>query len=404
MQFDKLLVFAILIFLPFDSTDYLQFKIAGFQIGAVDITILVALIVVIMKNLATQDHIRMAPELMMVMLLAFGISLVSLIWTWPSKLDLKISLNYLEYIGLFYIFSQISKEEAFIESLLRFLLLVVASLAVLTILKSLGVNLSGRERLETIPLWIFRIGVVGMEGQFAPFSLFLVAAIPLVWQKNLIRRNWVRSGLNLLFLTAAIVTGARGLYVSLIALVLARVYFGYFRRLPGKNKILAIAGLIIGIIILASMSMTFIELLEKIRPKTVAQRMRNYLLAVDFSTSEFASFLFGYGKSNYVDRTNVVVHNFLLDILVSKGALTLIINIIIYYIIFHNLMKIEGGSGSNSRDIKTSLFLGFFGMLIVGQFDAISTSIIFWTYLAIIYAFTLITKPIKKNYKLYGTP
>lgn len=390
MQFDKLLVFGILALLPFDATDYLSFKIGGINIGAVDITILVAFIVVIMKQLATKDFIRMTPDLMMVMILAFSVSLISLIWTWPSNLDLKMSLNYIEFIGLYFIFAQVIREEAFLERLLRFFLLIVTCLVLLTLLKSLGLNLSGKERHETIQLWIFRIGVVGLEGQFAPFSLFFVAAIPLLWQRNLIRRRWVRIFLNLLFFTAAAVTGTRGLYVSLVALIVARLYSGYFRSLTGKEKSLALAALISGIIIIAWATIPFLELMQKIRPQTVDQRLSNYFLAVDLVTSELSTFLFGYGKGNFVARTNIVVHNFLLDILVSKGFITLICNIALYYIIFLRLIRVEVENREILRETKASLLLGFFGMIMVGQFDAIASSIIFWTYLAIIYSFTFI--------------
>lgn len=398
MRFDKLLVFSVLIFLPFDATDYLSIQPGGVNVGAVDVVILMALIVVMLKQLATQASVKMTPDLLMLLLLAFGFSLVSLIWVLPSKLDLKISLNYLEYLGLFYVFAQVIREEAFLERLLRFFLLVVTCLAVLTILKSLGVNLSGLERHSTIPLWIFRIGVVGLEGQFAPFSLFLVGAIPLLWQKNLIKRWWLRIALNLLFVTAAAVTGARGLYVSLFAQVMAWLYFGYFNSLIGKKKILALVGLIIGIVIVAGLSIPLLELMEKMRPSTVDQRATNYLWALNLSTSDIGSFLFGYGKGNYVAITNMVAHNFLLDLLVSKGVLTLVCILALFSTIVYRLTSVVAGLRTSSGQMKTSLLLGFFGVVMVGQFDTITSSIVFWTYLAIIYAFTLIPRERATNF------
>lgn len=401
MQLDKLLVLLILIFLPFDATDYFSFKIGELQIGAVDIIILVALIVVILKNLATHYSIRMNPVLMLVILLTFGFSLVSLVWTWPSKRDIKLSLNYLEYIGLFIVLSQVIRDKEIFERILRVLLFIVACLSALTILKSLGVNLSGKERIQTIPIWIFRLGVVGLEEQYTPFSLLLLTAIPLVWQKNLIKPKEVRIGLNMLFFIAGLITLARGLYVSLVALIVARLYFSYFRRMRGREKMLAIVGLIIGIVILAWISLPFMELLRTIRPKTFDRRMEGYILAIDLAMSGVITFLFGYGKDNFfIINNNTVPHNIFIDIWVSKGIITLIFNIIIIYMIIYRLIKSKYDCYF-INEMKESLLLGFFGMIIAGQFDPIANSIIFWTYLAIIYAFTLIPQVIDKNINFY---
>lgn len=398
MSFDKLLVMGVLLALPFDATEYLKLKFGSFNVGMVDLLILATLIVVVMKQLATQASIKMTPDLMVLILLAFGISLVNFAWLPPSSFDLKISLNYLEYLGLFYVYSQVIREEAFLERLLRLFLLGVTCLAVLTILKSLGMNLSGLERHSTIPLWIFRIGVVGLEGQFAPFSLFLVGAFPLLWQKTLITRRWLRVALNLLFLLAAMVTGARGLYISLAGLGVAWLYFGYFRNLAGKKKILALVGLIIGIVVVAGFSLPLLELLKEMRYQTVDQRATNYLLAINLSTSDLLSFLFGYGKGAYISTANMPVHNFFLDLLVSKGVLTLVLILILLFIIVHRLLAVAGGPHTVSGQMKTSLLNGFFGMVLVSLFDVTTTSIVFWTYLAIVYAFTLIPRERVANF------
>jgi hypothetical protein len=401
MSLEKFLVLTLIIVLPFDATEYLHLNLGTFNINPVDIVILLSLIIVILKHLVIQVPIKITSDLLMFLLLAFGCSLINLAWLKPSGFDLKISLNYLEYLALFYVFSQVIRDEAFIKRLLRLFLLIVTCVSVFTILMSLGFELpclSGLVRKTPFSLWVFRIGVVGLEGQFAPFSLFLAGAIPLLWQKTLVTQRWLRIVLNVLFFLAALVTGARGLYVSLIALIVAWAYFGYFRSLTGKKRLIAFVGLILGVVFLAALSLPFLELMEKMRPQTVDQRGTNYLLALNLATSDILNFLFGYGKSQFISTTNISVHNFLLDILVSKGALTLIFVIALYSAIFYRLVRMPGWRDTAFMQIRMSLMMGFFGMVMVGLFDVITSSIIFWTYLALIYAYSLIPRKKAANF------
>jgi O-antigen ligase len=404
MRFNKILFFGIIFFLPFDGTEYLHISAGSFNISAVDIMILLSLFATIMQQLFTQAPLKMSGYLPLLLLSAIVFSLTNLAWLPPTAPNLKITCNFVEYLILFYICSQVIRDDAFLKQILRLLLVETVLLSIITVFLSLGVNfaLGGYLRKKLMTLGVFQIGVLGMLDQFAKFSLFLTGALPLVWQKILIKQRWLSLVLTLLFFIAAIVTGARGLYLALSAQVMAWLYWGYFRTLPSRKKLLALVGFIAGISVLGLSILPILELLRSIRPDNYDNRIVNYSLALQSSTSDFLTFLFGFGRDNFVrfvSPKQVAPHNVFLDLLVNKGFVTLTIIVSLLVFIYYRLAAVPGGTETISGQLRTSLTISFLGMMFVGLFDTTTSSIILWTYIAIIYAFTLYTRGTTQKFK-----
>jgi O-antigen ligase len=392
MSFNKLMVILLLIVLPFDASEYFQYAIGPFRVEAVKVVILVGLFFVVLKQLATRAPIAMGANLAFVFLMAIVCLLPGLTWKTDWVKDLKIALNFLEYLALFYIFSQVIRDEAFLKRVLQMFLLVATCLAVLTVLKALGYDLPGLERKTAFPFLFFQMGVVGLEGNFVPaLSLFLVGGLPLLWQRTLIKLRWLSIPLTLLFLTAAMVTAARGLYLSIVVQVMGWLYLGYFYNPPPKRKLIVLVGGIIGTVILASFAIPIFNALKSIRPQTFDNRYDSYFLGASLAFSDLPSILFGFGKGDFMTVNNrQMVHNFIEDILLSGGIMTLFFVLAMLFIIFWRLKEVPTGPQSPHRTLKVPLMVGFLGILTVSIFDPITTSAVFWTYLAVIYTFTLI--------------
>ena len=405
MRLDKILVFGIIVLLPFDGTQYLHISMGSFNIAAVDIALLLAMFATVMRQLLTQAPFRMKANLPLLLLLAIVFSLTNLGWEPATGPNVKITCNFVEYLVLFYVCSQVIRDDACLKQILRLLLVATVLLAIITVLLSVGVNfaLGGYIRKKLFTLGVFQVGVLGMMDQFAKFSLFIAGALPLIWQKTLIKQRWLSWALTLLFFIAAIVTGARGLYLALSGQVMAWLYWGYFRTLPSRKKLLALVGFSVGILLLSLSILPILELLRSIRSDNYDHRLLNYSLALQSSTSNFFTFLFGFGRDNFVkfvSPTQVAPHNIFLDLLVNKGFVTLSLIVSVFVVIYYRLAAIPGGPETTSGRLRTSLTISFLGMLFVGCFDTTTSSIIFWTYLAIIYAFTLIPRQTTHNFKV----
>lgn len=405
MRFDKILIFGIIIFLPFDGTEYLHISMGSFNIAAVDIMILLSLFSAIMRQLISQAPLRMKANLLLLLLLSIVFSLTNLAWLPLTGPNLKITFNFVEYLILFYIFSQVIRDDAFLKQVLRLFLIETALLSIITVLLSLGLNfgLGGYIRKDLMALGVFQIGVLGMMGQFAKFSLFITGALPLLWQKSLIKQRWLRLALTLLFSIAVIVTGARGLYLAFIGQVMAWLYWGYFRTLPSRKRLLAFVGFSAGILVLSLLILPIFELLRSMRSDNYDYRIVNYSLALKSSTSDFFTFLFGFGRDNFarfVSPTKVAPHNIFLDLLVNKGVVTLTLIVSVLVLIYYRLATVPGGAETTSGQLRTALTISFLGMMIVGLFDTTTSSIIMWTYLALIYAFTLLPRKTTHNFKV----
>jgi hypothetical protein len=394
MRFDKLLIIVVLLLLPLDASDYFQLNLGPFRISPSAIIVGVTFIVVGLKQLATQTPILMRPNLPLILLLAFTWLLPGLIWKTVWVKDLKMALNFLQYLALFYMFSQVIRDEAFLKRVLRVFLIAATCLAVLTVLKSLGLDMPGLERKTAFTFSYFQIGVVGLEDNFVPaLSLFLAGGLPLLWQKTLIKQRWLRLSLTLLFLTAGLITGARGLYVTIAAQVMAWLYLGYFRKLPSRRKLIALIGSMIGIIVLAILSIPIFDFLKSFRPTNVDNRLDGYILGIKLAFSNVSTILFGFGKGDFTILNNqTVVHNFFEDLIITGGIVNLSLILSLLLIIFFRLAAVPRGLQFPPGNLKNGLIIGFFGVVFVGMFDSITTSIVFWTYLAILYSFTLIPR------------
>jgi hypothetical protein len=394
MRFDKLLVLGVIFLLPFDASEYGHFNMLSIDFSLVDILIFISLFFVGLKQFATRARFWITPDLVICLFLVAATSLPNI--AWASKLipNLKITLNCLEYLALFYVFAQVIRDEAFLKTILRLFLVLTTCMVILTILMSLGWSVPGYQRKDAFNFLMLRIGVVGLEGQFVTgFSLFLLGAIPLLWQKTLIERRWLSLVFTPLYLIAAFVTGSRSLYVSLSCQALFWIYLGYIRNLSVGKKVIVSAGYGAGIAVIGWNIMNIIDYLKGFRPVTFVGRGEGYLLALKVVFSNPLFFLFGFGKSEFMTLNHHrMVHNFFLDFLVTSGALTLLVVLALLAIIFIRLATVPGGANTSSGQIRTALMVGFFGSIFVGMFDPTTTSINLWIYLAIIYAFSLIPR------------
>lgn len=147
--------------------------------------------------------------------------------------------------------------------------------------------------------------------------------------------------------------------------------------------------------------------MEGIRPSTINSRISGYELGLDLVLSKIHYTFFGAGEGNFIQYytwftgEESVVHNFVINLLVSKGAVTLLLILYLISMIVYGLFKLRKTSSYMTNKYADLFILSIAGMLIQGMMAPITNSLIFWTYLAVAYSLILVTRRRESSLKYY---
>lgn len=146
------------------------------------------------------------------------------------------------------------------------------------------------------------------------------------------------------------------------------------------------------IAVLAVYAHTIYTALVEMREGTVSARFAGYSKVLVAATSSPLNFLFGSGKGAFIYKYELTMpHNFVLDLLVGKGIITVIIACLVFYIISARLVALareqKGGVRRTGEGFEVPLIVALAGFFIMGMSAPITNSIILWTLLAVACSF-----------------
>lgn len=403
MNMSKALFLWYIFFLPLDGTDYLSIYVGSIHVGVVDCLLAMLLFMVSAKAVRSK---RGAPlifqRFLLLFTLAIGVSLVSFFYI-PEKTmmyDLKITLNLIEYTALFFIVTMLVNDLEYLKKIVVVYFVSVFILALLTIAKSLGIEMPGYERINNTQIGPFFIGTVALFNGMMSFSLAILATLPALMLNVISRKLWLKSLLFIVLLLAIVISFSRSLWIAVIFELFFIWHFKFYKKMSKGKRYFSWVFLIPALFVAVPYLWESMLWFENLRTSTVIARLDGYFLSLKLSTSNVLYFLFGIGKGSYIQQSlelidlETAVHNVILDIFVSKGiVMVLIIGTIVGIISkkLYNLLTFYNAWESSTATLALSFGAVFVGLLTKGMFAPITTSIIFWTFLSLGYSLILIS-------------
>ncbi len=398
----ELLFLIYILILPVETSDYLQFYVGFLRISVVDLLLLAVLYLLLIKRLTSKSKVSSLPTIFVFLfLLAILSSIVSFFyipWNEYISYDVKMTLNLFEFLAVFYITTYLVRDINILNKILLTLCISLLALSVLTIFKSIGFDLPGFQRgAHPLQVGPFYIGIVALVS-ILPVSLLILGTFPIVMSSIVIKRLWIRIPLIVLYLVSALLTYSRSLWIALILEILLMIYYASIVKTSLTRKIF-FTGVIPALLLLLYKYFNEIYLFfEGLRPETAHSRLSGYQLVADLVSSKIHFLLFGAGRGTFVQSYSwsfgkeLVAHNFLLDILVSKGLITLLFMLSAIFVIIYDVFKIKKTGLLNTNSYSILFIISISGMIMEGMMTPISNSLMFWTYLALAYSFVLIVK------------
>jgi len=398
MKLNKYLILLYIVFLVFESTRFTSFNVGFIQVSAIDL-ILLFLFSRFIIDITVTGKIYPTPfafTIFKLMFIVFLISLIPLVYISSSFIfyDYKITLNFLEHAALIIIFSQIIREKSYLKVVLFTLCLCALAASFITVLISLGVPFPGDFRSKVMRIGPVLIGIKSfIEQGGTNLKGFILFSFPFALKDKVIKYWPLRFIFALTLLLACIVMGDRSFWLSiLLQIIIFMVYYSIFSKIS-YWKLMMLSITILFIAILALNSRVLYSGIVNIRPQTFESRIEGYIIGVKLATSNPLHLLFGAGKGMFVEivNYNMVPHNFFLDLLVSKGLITLVLVLLMLCLIISKLIKIIKTSRIEKNTEKEAYAIlllislaGFFS-------DAMSTSMVnsktLWTTIALTCAF-----------------
>jgi hypothetical protein len=384
----------------------MSLHIGAFEFSILDLLLFAMFYIVISEIAVTKSHIPqfiLIPSLML--LSAALISAISFSYIFYKYIyyDIKITLKLFEHAVLIFVATYIIRDIFFIRKVLLTLCLGIFILSVLTVVKSLGFQMPGIVRMTGEQFGPFFIGTVAFSTDAIYPSLLILTVFPLVFYNVVFRFRAIRILLCFFLILTAIISFTRSLWISL-AIQIIMFFILSFRKSKEVSKKMITAVLLLMIVTTLSYYAIHISTsLLELRPMTVENRILGYFQAIKMVTSSPLYLLFGIGKGFFVSKSlgSVVPHNFLLDLLISKGLIVMSIVLILICIIIMELFKIIKNSRlDNSFIMETyanQLLIILIGLFIEGLFVPLTNSIVFWTGIAIMCSFISINKMKHQN-------
>lgn len=390
----KKILFVLLMFvLPVDGTPLVRLRLGELDVSAVDL--LLAAILYVDGLDALLAGVRIARPVATALLLSVAtavLSTVSLLWLSTAEVgyDLKLTLNLLELVVLVHLAVRIVDDRPMLRRALLALVAGTGVVAAFTWAKSAGFDLPGFVRTTArFSLGPFLVGVSGLTFAGVAFSVALLAAIPAALSKGVVRPLAARGALGLLLGFAAVLLYSRSLWIALAAQLLLLLGLAAAGA-PAGGRPRARLALFAGVATVALVEGPgLLRGVIGLRPRTVVQRLSGFSHGWELAAQGPGTLLFGAGKNLFVDtvRAGEVPHNFLVDLLVSKGLLTLLAFLSLLALAAARLVRRLRAGDDDGRRLATVLLAALAGNVVLGLFAPITNSMTFLTLVALAVAF-----------------
>jgi len=311
--------------------------------------------------------------------------------------DIKMTINFLEFFVLMFVVSHLIQNKQDVHYYLLCFALITLGVTIFTVAKSLGLPIPGFTRIRHAAFGPFYIGVVAFMENVLGYSIMLCATIPLLHSNMLLRSIYVKLILIVLCSIGALLLYTRSLYLALIIqfMSFAFLYLFVIKKHPLYRFIFGF-NIFLFIVLTFSLWDVIWDTFFVIRQSTIESRIFGYQNSITAATSSASNFFLGIGKSYYVDYLTydgAVPHNFFIEILLSKGLLTLTLMIAFFSTLILALTQlIRTSQFDDQKRAAVSFLIGVIGILIVGMFGPITCSLILWTFLSIVCSYVSVAK------------
>lgn len=403
----KILFFIFTFIIPFGGTPYINFMIGPINISILDIIIFFMFFLIFIDG--TIFRFKLSPfikktYILLSLIISTSIFSFYYIEFLPDIYDLKMTLNFIEYTMIFFVTFSFIKEISFIKRIIKIYLIITLIFCILTLFKSSGIPISGYVRGVTIQIGPFIIGVSALINAIMTFSCIIIGVFPIVLDDPIIKNKIIRFSSIFLLIITAIILFTRSLWLALsVQLFIFIILKSMTLKTLGIKTIYAIFSFIL-VALLIYLAHDIYSYLVNVRSFTVEQRFIDYYRGIRIIFSDPIYFLFGYGKSLFITgaKSEMVPHNFVLDMLISKGFITLMIVCFLLWDITLKLIRIMKHYNSLLIYEKAKIALSFiviiFGYFALGLSTPITNSLEYWFFLSIAASFISIAqKDLKKK-------
>ncbi|MDM8536269.1 O-antigen ligase family protein [Desulfobacterales bacterium HSG17] len=326
----------------------------------------------------------------LIILLAWAVeSLISVFWIegqiWGY--DYKRPLNFIEYFVILLVLSTGIDNKRILYKSIYLYIICAYLIAGLTLLKSIGFDIPGKERTTLQTIGIFKYGVIAICGNVDSYASLTLPLIPIVIISltcgHPLKNNKILL-LILFFLTIFMISlnGSRSTYLSIIFSICVSLYlsFKYNNQIYLIKKFfyLIMSILLINLVIYSEV---LYNLLASIRSRTIEQRLMGYRIAMEMSFNDYHHFIWGAGKDNFLSKIylilneRIVPHNAIIDELVSDGFIGVMLMVLFFLIVVQLSVKnIHIASLSNDVEMK-SISIIFTASIFTILFEGLATNI-----------------------------
>lgn len=396
MNLLKILFFAFLFLLPIDSFDILFFYLGSLRVSVLDIIIINMFWLVLLQGAIHGLKISIfTRNILFYLFLASVFSFISFFYVSFERIsyDLKISLNIIEFFILFFVTSIIINTHRLLVTSMKVFIVSITIISILTILRSIGVDIPGHDRTSTIQIEVFVLGTIGFIEGYLNFSCMILSGFPMLWANTFIDNIFARLVLILIFLAASIISFSRNLWITISLQIFIIFLFKYWVK---RNIIVRLftSIVLVGVAVFIAMYGQIIkDEVINLRPITVGQRLGGYFLGIKIVFSGIMNFLFGSGKGHftYINDVGTVPHNVILDVIISKGIITFIFLFVLFYKITISLYNLSLNPNKDICKPAVLFLVSIIGFFVFGMGAPIFNAIQFWTMVSMIGSFISIT-------------
>jgi len=393
----KRALFLLLAFLlPLDGLPSIRVAVGKLSVSSLDLLIMAVLYLELLESALTGSRApRYSRRISALLLLAAAFSTVSLLYipSYRMGFDIRVTLNLIYLLVIVFLASRMIRDRVFLRQTLLAVLMGGVVMATSTVLKSLGFELPGDLRTTQLELGPFVVGVTGVTNVGIPFTVPILAAFPVVLLRTVLPSLWLRLPMIAILAMAAAISFTRHLWVALVIEVL--VLLALTARFSGRShrRAIAASALLAGLIGLVVGAPQIVDFLTGLRPTTVYGRLAGFLHAIDLISESPMTLLFGAGKGLFVAtfRLSTVPHSFFLDLLNSKGLVTLLVIVAVLVSLAVHLWRSarwHAGAGRRDHAAQAVTFLTILaGLMGAGLFTPIMSSLAFLMMLGIATAF-----------------
>lgn len=374
----------LLALLPADGTGFLRVDILGYSVSLLDLVLVLLFFLDFLHRAVTGTEVVRFTRLMVTTAMVTSVmSVVSLLYVRFDRFsfDVKVTLNLIQLSVLIYLTGRILRDRELLRKALLAVLLGAAVMAGGTVLKSLGLPIPGAFR-GSIYAFVgpFRLGVAGLTANGLPFTTMMLLAFPIVLTSAVVPRRWPRYSIALLLMLASLLSYSRGLWLG-IAVELAVAGFSIFGRDGGVlRRTLAGVTMVAMVVAVGLGGSDLVDSVVAMRRRTVTQRLVGFTRSIDIANRGVVPLLFGSGKGYFYTSTDEggVPHNLLLDLLVSKGILTLVLFLVLLLIVAGRLASLAVRTRDRpTRGFAVAFVAMLLGILAAGMAAPITTSMSF---------------------------